>query len=217
VVPIRAIVWTEYGSPEGLQLRVVPKPVPKAGEILIRIRATAVTAGDCELRALRFGLGMRVLVRLIMGPIRPHSKVLGQEFAGEVEALGPGVTRFHVGDPVYGATGFAFGAYAEYVCLRENSPDGAVAIKPSNMTFEEAATIPTGGLEASHFLRKAGNLQGKRVLVNGAGGGIGTLAVQLGKGYFQEARPSPQAWGRPGDRLPAGGLHEDIRSVRRYS
>jgi NADPH:quinone reductase-like Zn-dependent oxidoreductase len=150
-------------------------------EVLVRIRAVAVAAGDCELRALRFGLGMRVLVRLLFGPVRPRRKVLGQEFAGEVAAVGAGVTRFRVGDAVYGTTGFRFGGYAEYLCLREDSRDSAVAIKPASMNFEEAAAIPTGGLEALHFLRQAGPLEGRRVLINGAGGGIGTLAVQLAK------------------------------------
>ncbi|MFI5418917.1 MAG: NAD(P)-dependent alcohol dehydrogenase [Candidatus Lutacidiplasmatales archaeon] len=175
------MVWTAYGAPEVLHLEDVPKPVPNSDELLIRVRAAGVAAGDCELRALRFGLGMRVLVRLLMGPLRPRRKVLGQQFAGDVEAVGRKVTRFRVGDPVYGTTGFGFGAYAEYLCLREGFRDGAVATKPADMTYEEAATIPTGGLEALHFLRKAGTLQGRRVLVNGAGGGIGTLAVQLAK------------------------------------
>jgi NADPH:quinone reductase-like Zn-dependent oxidoreductase len=124
---------------------------------------------------------MRVLVRLLMGPIRPRRRVLGQEFAGEIEAVGRGVTRLHVGDSVYGTTGFGFGAYAEYLCLREDARDSAVAIKPANLTYEEAATIPTGGLEALHFLRRAGDLEGRKVLINGAGGGIGTVAVQLAK------------------------------------
>ncbi len=186
VGPIRAIVWTEYGPPEGLHLQDVPKPTPKAHEILIRIRATAVAAGDCELRALRFGLGMRVLVRLLMGPVRPRRKVLGQEFAGEVEAVGEGVARLRIGDAVYGTTGFGFGAYAEYIALREDARDSAVAIKPANMSFEEAATIPTGGLEALHFLNQAGTLRGRRVLINGAGGGIGALAIQLAKALGAE-------------------------------
>ena len=178
---MRAIVWTAYGPPEGLHLEEAPKPVPRAGELLIRVRAVGVAAGDCELRGLRFGIGMRILVRLLMGPVRPRRRVLGQEFAGEVEAVGGAGSRFRVGDAVYGTTGFGFGAYAEYLRVREGSRDGAVAIKPGNMTFEEAATLPTGGLEALHFLRQAGPLDGRKVLINGAGGGIGTLAVQVAK------------------------------------
>ncbi|HEV2519350.1 MAG TPA: NAD(P)-dependent alcohol dehydrogenase [Thermoplasmata archaeon] len=159
----------------------LPKPIPRQGELLIRIRATSVTAGDCELRALRFGLGMRILVRILMGLLRPKEKILGQEFAGDVEAVGAKVGRFNVGDSVYGTTGFGFGAYADYLCLREGARDAAIALKPASVTYEEAATFPTGGMEALHLLRKAGSLRGLRVLVNGAGGGIGNLAVQLAK------------------------------------
>jgi NADPH:quinone reductase-like Zn-dependent oxidoreductase len=175
------MVWTEYGPPEGLRIREVPRPIPKDTELLLRIRATAVPAGDCELRALRFSIGLRILVRFLMGPIRPWDKVLGQEFAGDGEAAGARVTRVHVGDSVYGTTGFGFGAYAEYVCLPEHSPDGAWAVKPANLTYEEAATVPTGGPEALHFLRTAGPLAGRSVLIIGAGGGIGIWAVQLAK------------------------------------
>jgi NADPH:quinone reductase-like Zn-dependent oxidoreductase len=180
---VRAIVWVAYGAAEGLELREVPKPTPKAGALRIRVRATSVAAGDCELRALRFSLGLRVLVRLLMGVTRPKRKVLGQQFAGEVEALGSGVTRFRKGDRVYGTTGFGFGAYAEYLCVPERRGGSAVALLPSNLSFEEAAAVPTGGLEALRFLRKAGNLDGRTILINGAGGGIGTFAVQLAKHF----------------------------------
>lgn len=180
---MRASVWTRYGPPEGLRLEEVAKPSPKSGELLIKIHATTVTAGDCELRGLRFSLGLRLLVRLIVGLSRPRRKILGQELAGEVEAIGKDVTRFRPGDQVFGTTGFRFGAYAEYICLPEKSQGGAVAIKPTNTTYEEAAAAPTGGLEALHFLRKAGDLGGRQVLIVGAGGGIGTFAVQLAK-YF---------------------------------
>jgi NADPH:quinone reductase-like Zn-dependent oxidoreductase len=142
-----------------------------------------VTAGDCELRGLNFSIGLRFLVRLLMGLTKPRRKILGQELAGDVEAIGKGVHRFKVGDPVFGTTGLRFGAYAEYICLPEEAPGGAVAIKPANMDYEEAAAVPTGGLEALHFLRKARNLKGRTVLILGAGGGIGTYAVQLAK-YF---------------------------------
>lgn len=180
---MRAAVWTQYGSPEGLQLAEVPKPVPKDNQLLIRIHATSVTAGDVELRALRVSTGLRLLVRLLMGLSKPRRKVLGQEFSGEVEAVGDQVRLFHEGDQLFGTTGFGFGAYAEYLCLPETGGGGAVAIKPSNLSYEEAATIPTGGLEALHLLRKAGTLSGRRVLILGAGGGIGTMGIQLAK-YF---------------------------------
>jgi len=180
---MRAIAWTRYGPPEGLQLREVVKPTPKNDGLLIKIHATTVAAGDCELRALKFSIWLRLFVRLLMGLTKPRGRVLGQELAGEVEAVGKDVTLFRKGDQVFGTTGIGFGAYAEYICLPERSKGRAVAVKPSNMTYEEAATVPTGGLEALHFLRKAGSLRGRRVLINGAGGGIGTFAVQLAK-YF---------------------------------
>ena len=177
----RAIEWVSYGSPEGLRLVERRKPTPGDHELLIRIRSTIVSAGDCELRGLRFSIGMRLLVRMLMGFTKPRHRILGQDLSGEVEAVGKDVRRFRVGDQVFGTTGFGFGAYAEYICLSEKSGAGAVAIKPSNMTHEEAAAVPTGGLEALHFLRKAGGLKGRTVLINGAGGGIGRFAVQLAK------------------------------------
>lgn len=183
---MRAIRWVRYGPPEGLQLDEIEKPAPTGSEILVRIRAAGITAGDCELRALRFSLPLRILVRLLMGPSRPRGQVLGQEFAGDVESVGPRVKRFRVGDAVYGTTGFDFGAYAEYLCLSEFPRGGAVARKPKNLTYAEAATVPTGGLEALLFLRKGGNLADRRVLIVGAGGGIGMFAVQLAKCFRAE-------------------------------
>ncbi|MFI5415556.1 MAG: NAD(P)-dependent alcohol dehydrogenase, partial [Candidatus Lutacidiplasmatales archaeon] len=183
---MKAIVWTEYGPPEGLHLEEVPTPSPREDEVRIRIHATTVAAGDCELRALRFSLGLRILVRLLMGITKPRPKILGQEFAGTVESVGSRARRFRVGDAVFGTTGFAFGAYAEYLCLPEDSRGRALALMPSNMTYEEAAAVPTGGLEAWHFLRRAGPLRGRRVLINGAGGGIGMFAVQLAKEFGAE-------------------------------
>ncbi|MCI4372704.1 MAG: NAD(P)-dependent alcohol dehydrogenase [Thermoplasmata archaeon] len=164
----------------------MPKPTPRNNEVLIRIRATTVTAGDCELRGLQLSLGLRLLVRILMGPTKPRRKILGQEFAGEVESVGQTVTRFRKGDRVFGTTGFGFGAYAEYLCLPEKSNGRALARMPTNVGFNEAAAVPTGGLEALHFLRKAGDLRGQRVLIIGAGGGIGTFAVQLAKHFGAE-------------------------------
>ena len=180
---MRAIVWTRYGPPEVLQLQEVVKPTPKNDDLLIKIHATTVSAGDCELRSLKFSIWLRLLMRILMGLTKPRRKVLGQELAGEVEAVGKDVILFKKGDQVFGTTGFGFGAYAEYICLPEKSRGKALAIKPSNMTYEEAAAVPTGGLEALHYLRKAGSLSGRRILINGAGGGMGTFAVQLAK-YF---------------------------------
>ena len=181
---MKAIVWTKYGPPDGLQLKEVEKPVPKDNEILIKVYATTVTAGDCEARGLKFPFWLSFPMRLYIGFSKPKRRmILGQELAGEIESVGKNVKRFKAGDQVFGTTGFRFGSYAEYNCLPAESEDGALASKPSNMSYEEAATVPTGGLEALHFLRK-GNIQGgEKVLVNGAGGSIGTFAVQLAK-YF---------------------------------
>lgn len=186
---MKAIVWTKYGSADVLQLKEVAKPIPKDNEVLIRIHATTVIAGDCEMRSLKVPLSLSLPMRAYVGLIRPKRiTILGQELAGVIEAVGKDVTRFREGDQVFGATGFHMGAYAEYICLPENSKPGGMAgmlaSKPANMTYEEAAAIPVGGLEALHFLREADIQPGERVLINGSGGSIGTAAIQLAK-YFE--------------------------------
>lgn len=183
---MKAMVWKNYGSPDGLELREVAKPIPGEDEILVKIHATTVTAGDCEMRRLALPLMLSFPVRLYAGLLKPKRiSILGQELAGEVEEVGRHVTSYQVGDQVFGTTGFGFGAYAENICLPEKPGDaqGVLTAKPASLTFEEAAAVPTAALEALHFLRKANIQPGKRVLIIGAGGSIGTFAVQLGK-YF---------------------------------
>jgi NADPH:quinone reductase-like Zn-dependent oxidoreductase len=181
---MKAIVWTRYGPPEVLQLQEVATPVPKENQVRVRIHATTVTAGDCEMRGLKLPLWLRLPMRAYAGFIRPvRLTILGQEFAGEVESAGKEVTRFAVGDQVFGAPGFSLGCYAEYICLPEAGSDAVLATKPSNMSYEQAAAVPFGALEALHFLRQAHIQSGEQVLINGAGGSIGTFGVQLAKYY----------------------------------
>jgi 2-desacetyl-2-hydroxyethyl bacteriochlorophyllide A dehydrogenase len=186
---MKAIIWNKYGSPDGLQLQEVDKPIPKDDEVLIKIHATTVTAGDSEMRRLQLPLGLSFPVRLYAGFSKPKRiTILGQELAGEVEEVGADVRSFQKGDQVFGTTGFGFGAYAEYICLsgESNEMGGTLTTKPVNMTYEEAASVPTAGFEALHFLRKANLQRGQKVLIIGAGGSIGTFSVQLAKYYGAE-------------------------------
>ncbi len=177
---MKAIVWTKYGPPDVLLLKEVDKPVPKDNEVLIKVHAATVTAGDCELRRFDIPGFLWILVRIMVGIRKPRIKILGQELAGEIESVGQKVRQFKKGDQVFAATELRLGAYAEYKCLPGSY---AIAVKPANMTLEEAATIPTGGLNALHFLRKGKILNGLRVLINGAGGSIGTYGVQIAKSF----------------------------------
>lgn len=186
---MKAIVWTKYGSPGALQLREVETPTPKKNEVLIKVHAAAASQADTEFRRLKLPLLFALPLRLYLGFLKPIRKtVLGTEFAGEIVSVGKDVTQYKPGDEVYGYTGLGMGTYAEYLCLSEkpSALASVMSIKPANLTHEEAAAAPFGGLEALHSLRQANIQHGQKVLIVGAGGSIGTYSVQLAKHYGAE-------------------------------
>jgi NADPH:quinone reductase-like Zn-dependent oxidoreductase len=178
---MKAYLCEKYGPPEVLQLKEVEKPIPKDNEVLIKVHASTVNAADCNVRGLSYiPTGLRFVAKSMLGFNKPKNSIIGSVLAGEVEAIGKNVTSFKVGDQVYG-TGPQLGAYAEYACRPEKE---ALALKPKNISFEEAATVPYGALTALYFLRDVVKVSpGQKVLVNGASGGVGVYAVQLAR-YF---------------------------------
>ena len=185
---MKAIICTKYGPPDVLQLREVEKPAPKDNEILVRVAATSVNYGDLlarnfkEVSPREFNMPWLfwLITKMFFGLSKPKITILGSEFAGEIEAVGREVKSFKPGDPVFGYLGQSMGAYAEYLCMPET---GVLAIKPANMSFEEAAVAPYGAIMALYLLKQANLQPGQKVLINGASGGIGSAAVQLAK-YF---------------------------------
>ncbi|MBP2029252.1 NADPH:quinone reductase-like Zn-dependent oxidoreductase [Methanohalophilus levihalophilus] len=175
---MKAVVNERYGSPDVLELKEVPKPIPKDNEILIKIHATTVNRTDCGFRNAD-----PFFVRFFLGITKPKQKILGSEFAGAIESIGRDVTLFQVGDKVFGHTGDKMGAHAEYICLAEDDP---IAIKPENLDYEEAASICDGASLALTYISRSNLQKGKRILIYGASGSIGTAAVQLAKYYGAE-------------------------------
>lgn len=183
---MKAVICQKYGPPAVLKIQEVGKPSPKADEVLIKIMATAVNTADVRVRGLRVpGMIMRAVMRVVLGWGGPRKQILGVALSGIIEAVGDQVKNFKVGDEVYAATGFQFGAYGEYTTISEKK---TVVLKPKKATFEEAAVIPFGGTTALYFLQKAGVVEskGKKVLVYGASGAVGTAAVQIAKHYGAE-------------------------------
>ena len=181
---MKAITYSNYGSPDVLGLREVKKPVPKDDEVLIKVHAAEATKSDCEMRSFKYSVKWFWLpLRIALGVRKPRRQILGGYFAGEIESLGKDVTHFSAGDQVFGSAQLRLGAYGEYVALPASY---TIVAKPSNMSFAEAAAVPLGGLNALHFMRLARIRAGEQVLINGAGGSIGAYGVQIAKSMDAE-------------------------------
>jgi NADPH:quinone reductase-like Zn-dependent oxidoreductase len=198
---MKAVVYERYGPPDVLHLAEVPKPRPKDDEVLIRIHATTVTTGDWRARSLEMPPGFGPFARPVFGLRKPRQPILGTELAGRIEAVGSAVTRFTVGDAVFGFPGSRLGCYAEYRCMPAH---GAVAPKPDNLTYEQAAALSFGGATALHFLRRGALKRGERVLVNGASGSVGTAVVQLAR-HSRTAASATTSSSTPREPLPSRG------------
>jgi NADPH:quinone reductase-like Zn-dependent oxidoreductase len=185
VIKMKAVVCTKYGSPEVLQIREVPKPIPKDNEILVRIMATSVNSADVRVRSLDVKGFMKVIMRLVLGISKPRKPILGTVFSGVVETVGNKVSKFKIGDKVFGMSGFKFGTYAEYIAVNQNSN---VSEMPKNATFEEAAAIIFGGQTAIYFLEKAKITEkvNPKILIIGATGSVGIAAIQIAKHHIAD-------------------------------
>jgi len=186
-IKMKAVICTKYGNPEVLQIREVEKPTPKAKEVLIKIHYTTVHIGDTKIRRLEPGMGtikdffVKPMMRLLIGFNKPRKKILGMEYSGEIEAIGKDVTKYKIGDKVFGSTELKFGTYAECICMNETS---IMSTLPNNMSYEETAPLSNGSITALYYLRKAKIKKGQKVLIYGASGSVGTFAVQIAK-FFE--------------------------------
>jgi NADPH:quinone reductase-like Zn-dependent oxidoreductase len=177
---MKAVVCERYGSPEVLRFTEILKPTPKDNEVLIRIHATTVTSADWRVRSLNVPVGFKLIMRLVIGVSGPRQPILGSELAGVIESVGKDVTKFKVGDAIFAFSDAEMGCHAEYKCF---AADSAIALKPDNLTFEQAAALSFGGTTAFDFFRRGKLRSGEKVLVNGASGAVGTAAVQLARHF----------------------------------